>query len=351
MHRAVSASLVFLFFLAVDAQACRCKEQNLAEYFDRADVVVIAKLRNATTDVDTTILEAELLAPAYKGNRKLAQGSLISVVTGTSSASCAVPPEQDAVYILFAIRDDGLLRVDSCNGSRIHLPSDGAPPRGFADVPPRFVASQLNALAGLDVMRDVAAHQPQRENPENQRLIGLVALPALSAGEQAAFYDRPANDADLLLLVDSYDDIDSREYDYEVPAAVVYSKLPGWYRIRLRDGRYAWAREEDSGTLLSYPAITVGRLAYLTEHWSGFVWPEIGAGIPSHDLRAGGDGRREIPVEVHEVRMLAGTPFLRVTVFENSFCGAEPPRERFRGWVPAFGRDGRETLWFWSRGC
>jgi len=310
----------------------------------------MAKLVESTPSGSRQQLQFELLAATYKGDSPQPAGAMLRVVTADHSAACGVPPVIDAVYVLFARRDDeGRLHVDTCSGTRVHLPP-GGDAVGFDDVPARFVAQQLNGMAGIEVLRDVAAAAPDPGDPDNEQLVGLLELNAPAHGGWIELRAGPDESLPVLERVGDYELLESREYGYEVPGAVVYAAVAGWYKLRLADGRFAWARKADTGTFFTYADLPLRRLAYLTSAWSGFAWPSAGAGLPLRDPRFGGE-QGDYPVEVHEVRVVGNLPFFRVTVLEQSPCEGGGPRERLSGWVPAYGRGGEPNVWFYSRGC
>ncbi len=298
-------------------------------------------------------LRFELVAPSYRGGGPVPAGAVVRVATAKNSAACGVPPVAGAVYVVFARKDvpSETLRTDTCSGTRMHLAPGSDEANGFDDVPARFVAQQLNGLAGLEVLRAVAASQPDPGDPGNERLVGLLDLAPLAHGGHVRLFAAPDPSAGLLAQVSEYASLESREYAYEQVGAVVYASLPGWYGLRLADGAFAWLPAEDGGTFFPYPALVVDRLNYFTPAWSGFVWPEPGAGLPWRDLRVGHDPAQEIPGQVHEVRSVAGMPFLRVSIYDRSPCADGEAGIRYTGWIPASGRSGDPTAWFYSRGC
>lgn len=352
--RGTTALFVIALLYAVPASACRCAQRGLAEYFDEAETVAVGTLVEVEEQGDSRLLHFDLPGPSYKGEPLHPAGTRLTALTSASTASCGVQPELSAIYVIFAYRGDGdgePLRIDTCSGSRVYLPASGEPPLGFDDVPARYVPQQLNGLAGLEVLRKVAAKAPRANFQENELLIGLLDMAPLAHGGHVDVYSAPDRSLEPLARVTDYAALQSREYSYEQPATIVYTMLPGWYRIRLTDGRFAWASADDVGTFFSYPELAVNRLNYLTDNWSGFVWPEAGAGLPQRDPRIGSDERAEYPVEVHEIALIGGMPFLRITLLEGDVCSGEEPRKGLGGWIPAFGSNGQPTAWFWSRGC
>jgi hypothetical protein len=376
VHRArryaqLAAGLSALGFALVPhaSWACKCVQRPLGEYYAEAHEVVIARLIAAESDVTVRTLDVELLAEPYKGPAGTA-GETRRYATELQTATCGVQPERGAIYILFGQARDGDSRrwVDTCSGSRMQISRSLEEPVGFEDVPARFVAQQLNGLAGAEVLRDVAANAPVRDEPANDTLIGLLRVPRLETGGSVTLYTAPREDA-ARADVEDFAGLATREYSYEQDGAVAVAEVAGWYRVPLlgegAPGALAAAFAQSAATgadsgfvwiaaaqaeLLRYPDLVVDRLAYLNEHWSGFVWPEAGAGLPFRRPLDPGDERREQAVRVLEVAEIGGMPFLRVELVEG-VCELAEPRVVGAGWVPAYGRSGEPVAWFYSRGC
>jgi|GEM_PF-1569989 len=341
--------LALLALLALNsAWACRCEERPLGDYFAGADVVLSGRLNQLTTLDATQRLQIELIAPSYKGPLR-SQGQMVQLSTPNSSAACAVDIAMDAFYIFFAQQSEQGLRVDRCSGSRVLLGA-GMPPGEFIDVPARFVARQLNALAGFEVLKDVQANAPSASAPDNDTLIGLLDLAPLAHGGWVEVYRAPAEQAEGMGRILSTGDVATLEYSYELAGAMVYAHKDGWFRVRLASGEYGWL-PPGTGTFFSYPELVVSRLGYLNENWSGFVWPEIGAGLPVRSLLASSEAHSEIPARVVEARSIGGMPWLRVEILSGNECESAAVRTTLAGWIPAYGRNGRPSAWFWSRGC
>lgn len=348
--RTALAAAAMLLAAAHAAEACRCAPPRLEESFANAEVVLLGKLESVAPRGDELALRFVATTPAW---RPAIRDTAITCLTAASTASCGIEPRPGATYLLFASRDDAAdaLRVHACDGTRVWSAGDEAPPPDFADVPARFVVQQLDALAGMDVLRAVAAHAPDAADPANDVLVGLLDLPALAHGGDVSVRDAPRADAARHATVRSYDDLASREVDYEVAAAVVLARVDGWSRVRLADGRAGWVAPGDAGTWFPYAELPVNRLAYLNGHWSGFVWPDPGAGLPARSGRKDPAGREEYTVDVHESTLVGGLPWFRVSLLAEDPCEGGSDRAELTGWVPAYGADGEPTVWFWSRGC
>lgn len=331
---------------------CRCAQQTLADYFSAADEVVLARL----VDWEEGEMVAERpwkVAPARSESVEV--GDTVRYLTARSTAGCGIQPVRGAVYAIFAAGDPttGESRVDTCSGTRVFVESEGAPPRGFTDVPGPFVSRQLDALSGLAFLRAAAAAAPDVGDRDNETLVGLLDLKALAHGGSVPVRASPDSAAPIVTTVRSYDEVASREVSYEVPGAVVVARAGRWSRIRLGDG-FGWVAPEDAGTWFPYPELPVRRLNYLTGAWSGHIWPDPGAGLPHRSSRVPAgmpDRDMETPVEVHESTMVGGMPWFRVAILSASPCDGGEVRVERSGWVPGYGAGGEPLVWYYSRGC
>lgn len=325
------------------------------------------------------------------GAGALQVGDTVRYRTAASTATCGVPVVVGATYVAFAFEEPVLpgaadvsgaeapvpssprpaLRIDSCSGTRIYRLPGQADPEGFRDVPGRLVPSRLDALGGAVVLRDVVERMPDADDPANGSLVGLLDLKALAHGGVVPVHSRlpenvtadtaPAAPTDapiaappglpVLDTVRSYADVVSREVGYEVGAAVVLARVAGWSRVRLADGRAGWVAPADAGTFFPYEELPVRRLAYLTGSWSGYLWPDPGAGIPVRSARKGTEPREEYAVEVRESRVVGDLVWFRVALYEEGPCEGGDPGFEAGGWVPGYGADGDPTAWYYSRGC
>jgi hypothetical protein len=358
-----------LFSLAgAEAQACRCPPRDLATYFAAADVVMFARL----TDIEAGDSEGEI-ALRFDLSQAPFKGSPTGLryITGSSSASCGVPPLKGANYLIFARLDapgDGPLRaiVNTCDGSRVFDPqhSGGTLP-DFPDVPARFVVSQLTSLQA------VAAASALADAHASPRLLGLLDLEPLSHGGHVDLLEAPRDDAPLARRITQIDQLPTREATYEFPAAQVMAREDGWYGLLMEDPagkatdirppaaspahdpalsatpRIGWMAADAAGTWWPLSKLLVNRLAYLTADWDGLLWSDApGAGRVSRPPRSD-----ETAVEVLGHTELAGSLWLNVVVLADSPCEVTKPRTVARGWIPAWATSGAPNAWFYSRGC
>jgi hypothetical protein len=142
-------------------------------------------------------------------------------------------------------------------------------------------------------------------------------------------------------------ELPTREYDYEMPGAIVVEHRDGWFKVKLHE-RSAWLKaspvdhfmpiadlyEEFVGVTAINQSFT-GRLSSTPSATMGPIMPRV---VPAQ------------PVRVLEIR----GEWVRVEVLSNSACTAAndgPPEVVATGWLPLHNRDGDPTVWFSSRGC
>jgi hypothetical protein len=143
------------------------------------------------------------------------------------------------------------------------------------------------------------------------------------------------------------EDLPTREYDYEMPAAIVLDQREGWFKIRLHQGS-AWLK-----------ASVVDRFMPLSELFEEFTGvTEINASFNGRLSSAPGVINGPImmrvkpsqPVRVIEIR----GDWIHVEVLSNSACTAPndgPPQVISSGWLPLHDQKGEPSIWFSSRGC
>jgi hypothetical protein len=330
---------------------CRCAERNLGEYYEAAHEVFIGTLIETDEHAEgQRRFVFERAGEPYKGG---GEGlATLPYVSSTSSAACGVEAEPGAVYVVFAEHDPGtgVAWLTTCNGTRVLRAGDGAT-MGFQDVPPRFVESQLAALAGLEALGRVAAAGPDPGDPANESLVGLLDVAAFSHAPEVPLFAGPDFDETVLGSAGSYEDIEHRESGYEVDAAVIYARVEGWSKVRRADGSFAWLAPDAAGTYWPLEELLPGRLAYLTLAWNRWIWPGAGAGNPTRLTYPVGERPREQMVNLLGATRIGGALWLEVEVLASNPCEGEPEAIRVRGWVPAYGESGDPVAWYYSRGC
>ncbi len=275
-----------------------------------------------------------------------------------STATCGVQPELDAIYVIFGQRVEPgePHQVDSCSGTRVHRSATGdGEPGGFRDVPGRFVVRRLDALGGLDALVGLAP-LPDPADPEHAVLRGLLDLEPLAHGGVVRIFAGPEATAAVIATIAGHDEVETLEVGYEMAAAVGFGRMDRWTRVRLSDGRTGWISPDEAGTWFPYADLPLRRVAYLNPAWSGYVWPDPGAGLPVRVERVDRQ-EDEQPVEVLEARLVGGFPWFRVSILGGSPCeGPAEVRPVAGGWVPGYGwhpdsPGPAPAIWYWSRGC
>lgn len=138
--------------------------------------------------------------------------------------------------------------------------------------------------------------------------------------------------------------IPNEEYEYEQPAAIVLEKKGDWHRIRLNDGS-GWVRAEPENRFLSLEEL-LGKAPYI-QTWDGFIWDAQGG--TARPLPLARDG---IDVRILAKRIRDGRLWFQIEIPEKTSCDDAPTGvKKTTGWVPAYAKDGKPTLWFMARGC
>lgn len=147
------------------------------------------------------------------------------------------------------------------------------------------------------------------------------------------------------------DELPTREYDYEMPGAIVLEQQSGWFRVRLQQGS-GWIKASIADRFMPIAELFeefVG-VTSITQSFTGPLLAEPGGRavtpapkvVPPH------------PVQVLEFRDAGGRSFVKVDVMSHSLCDAGnhgPPEVVATGWLPLHAANGDPTVWFSSRGC
>ena len=92
-----------LLLLPVSSFACRCEQLPLAQYYEQAAFVAMARLVDAHDEAERRALAFELMTAPYKGgNRQHVRGSILQLYSQLSTASCGIQPDLNAIYVVFA---------------------------------------------------------------------------------------------------------------------------------------------------------------------------------------------------------------------------------------------------------
>lgn len=335
--------------------------QDLEAYYTAAEEVLLAHLlreERVGGELWLTMAVAEIPWKAAQGRPTRPRiGDPVRYRVQPSVAGCELPIRTGAVYVVFATAPtpEALPELDPCGGTRIFVETQGADPLDFEDIPGRFLPSQLDALSGMEVIREFVDAHPDPADPTNATLIGLLDLAAFAHGGTVRVWERPEVGSALLATLASYEEVEAREVGYEVGAAVGFARVDSWTRVRLATGAFGWVAPEEGGTWFPYDEVVVQRLNYLTSSWSGHIWPDPGAGIPARSSDRWSQEAEgvslEFAAEVLESMELGGTLWFRVHLLAVNPCETGELRNSLTGWIPAYGPTGEPAAWYYSRGC
>ncbi len=191
-------------------------------------------------------------------------------------------------------------------------------------------------------------------------MLGLLALPGILTDKDT---DQPDGtlpaylkiNGDYQRITDSLDAgiLETREYAYQQPGAVVYQRDRDWYAVRtLPAGRELWIQAQAGFNFHPVAELLPQRLNYLNEHWDGWLWSEPGGSqarqrtIPEWQQKP-----HETPVVIESTRILDGRLWLKVGFYSGPICAGPEPAVENVGWVPAYATSGHLVAWFFSRGC
>lgn len=140
--------------------------------------------------------------------------------------------------------------------------------------------------------------------------------------------------------------LDPVESGYEVIVLPVLARNRNWYRIDLPNGS-GWLQAPPGSEFRSLYALIEEGLSHLTDHWDRRLC--LGSSVTDCvEVRIDDPNPA---VKVIEQRVVKGMPWWRIELMNASLCRIEEPKVLDTGWVPAYGRNGRPTVWFSSRGC
>ncbi len=425
-----------------DVERCRCAQLTLDRYFLEADIVVVARI-TAVDSLAADAMAGERVAVTF--DAQFNQGRAFKgdvgthrFLTPTTTASCGVPIEVGATYLLFATLQPGAAAAgpdawfDTCSGSRQYPDArHRAVAVDFVDTPdnrviPRFFELQA---AGREGAESVASdptklfhtspacwsgprvYQQGSPSPSQREQVDLLwgSPPPIDAdpvvSPNGAYEARSGSiDGGAAVVV---------EVERRVPLvirlqAATEAPTPTWMSESLLFVRVRWGRAQFSDllidveegrlvyeeasrfgvaayeqyrdaclgqcpcaavpgsadTLSAPPAPTPTpaalrelatfserQLSFLDEDWDGRVFTEAGGrAFTLSSLKAAAD-RPEHAVDVLEIRLVEGVPWLHVEIYAVSTCTDSNARPAHAGWVPAFSSQGAFVAGSWPGGC
>jgi hypothetical protein len=203
--------------------------------------------------------------------------------------------------------------------------------------------------------------------PQQQRIIGLVEIPALfgvlendqpaptppDSVRPIALRASPDPASNILARIEAAAAIETREHGYEQPAAVVYQvSSNGWYLLSYTlagRSRKAWLDPADAGVYRDVATLLHDRLSYLTREWDRRLYVSPAGDPAAHQIPS---DMIEAAIIIADQTVHNGEDWFLVVVFGASPCeGMAHPPVVSAGWVPAHSSSGHMQVWYYSRGC
>lgn len=200
-----------------------------------------------------------------------------------------------------------------------------------------------------------------------ERVVGLVELPAIHAAVNEGRPDvastsvdirrEPNENSALVVAVQDWRQLESREHGYEQVSAAAYALAYAprggpWYRVRFTVGGetdYGWVEHADGTQYRAVHSLVSSGLAFLTEAWDGRLLERPTPEAPARTLRRDGESYSVRVIDAHSARGHSDAWYLLAVV--RGECTGEPLEIVATGWVSAYAPDGGNTVWFRSRGC
>ncbi len=101
------AVILLGLFGAGDALACSCAPTPPREALAGADAAIVGRLLKAEGRGPSRAAYRYRVVRVYRGNDSIGVGSVLTVLSGRSSAACALPTRTDRNYGLFLLGDGG----------------------------------------------------------------------------------------------------------------------------------------------------------------------------------------------------------------------------------------------------
>jgi hypothetical protein len=138
----------------------------------------------------------------------------------------------------------------------------------------------------------------------------------------------------------------TKEYGYEMPAAIVVARDREWFQIRTAE-RPLWVRGTAENSFLSLvQLVSSDSLAYLTQDWDGSIYTNPDGSRARTPMVA-----PEASVRVLGSRVVSDRLWLLVETDDGCAAPDSSKTVKVRGWIRAYARNGAPAVWFHSRGC
>jgi len=203
--------------------------------------------------------------------------------------------------------------------------------------------------------------------PNIRRVVGLVELPSILGTVDAdgppgmipptrirpiPLHSHPTSESSVIALISSPEEVETKEFDYEARAVVVYEMADDWVLVRTLVGssscELGWINPDSRGPYHPVEDLLKSGFCYLTTDWDGFLYVDAGNSKVVSNSKPNGQTR---DIKILEMRKLQDRLWVAVELLEPGRCEGIEPGIIATGWVPVHKRDGKQNVWFFSRGC
>lgn len=199
----------------------------------------------------------------------------------------------------------------------------------------------------------------------SRRVMGIVELPSVLGTrdpdgppgltppiqiQAVSVHTHPKHDAPIIAEFVVQSSIQTEDFDYEAPGAVVYGVSDDWVLVRLTGfgkNKYGWISPQARGQFHELANLLKFGLNYL-EEWDGTLFQEPGSEKKAKRIESINERQDVNVVKIVEHR---GALWLEVEVLGPGRCEGVKPEMLAKGWIPAHKKDGSTNIWFYSRGC
>lgn len=158
---------------------------------------------------------------------------------------------------------------------------------------------------------------------------------------------RPDRKSEVLLIADQPDDLETKEFDYELSGVITYEVRDQWYYVGFYDKgvlKKGWIGQPHVSRFIPLSVMLLNRMNFLTEAWSGSLWQKPEDHKPElADLK-----KRDATVV--ETKVIKDQLWAKVKIKKSGHCSGSDEMEK-EGWTPVFSERNELLVWFRSRGC
>ncbi len=201
---------------------------------------------------------------------------------------------------------------------------------------------------------------------DTRRMVGLVELPSVfgkaepdgppglvppAQVQPVPLHSHPSIKSPVVAQILGPEAIETEEFDYEAPAAIVYETAGGWVLVRMVESSkytFGWISPEARGLFHPVADLLRSGLCYLTNDWEGVLYADTDTLKVTTRIKTNQQTR---DINILQTKNLRDQLWLEVELLGPGRCEGNDPKVVARGWVPVHKRDGKRNVWFFSRGC